>query len=149
MARQSVFKLKIWTNRYDTQSSKSLKPKLNRAMINCFVSFLQIYNFEGKQNGIRTPTLLFFTTAETSARRPLENRSSSAIEKMINRAEGPLRSSISPILIAGARSRQIHAYFRAGCEQWRPVGSFGLSGKRKPVWFIVRKALRAFLGSVL
>lgn len=60
MARQSVFKLKItirWTNRYDTQSSKSLKPKLNRAMINCFVSFLQIYNFEGKQNGIRTPTL--------------------------------------------------------------------------------------------
>lgn len=150
MARQSVFKLKIWTNRYDTQSSKSLKPKLNRAMINCnFVSFLQIYNFEGKQNGIRTPTLLFFTTAETSARRPLENRSSSAIEKMINRAECPLRSSISPILIAGARSRQIHAYFRAGCEQWRPVGSFGLSGKRKPVWFIVRKALRAFLGSVL
>lgn len=149
MARQSVFKLKIWTNRYDTQSSKSLKPKLNRAMINCFVSFLQIYNFEGKQNEIRTPTLLFFTTAETSARRPLENRSSSAIEKMINRAECPLRSSISPILIAGARSRQIHAYFRAGCEQWRPVGSFGLSGKRKPVWFIVRKALRAFLGSVL
>lgn len=149
MARQSVFKLKIWTNRYDTQSSKSLKPKLNRAMINCFVSFLQIYNFEGKQNGIRTPTLLFFTTAETSARHPLENRSSSAIEKMINRAECPLRSSISPILIAGARSRQIHAYFRAGCEQWRPVGSFGLSGKRKPVWFIVRKALRAFLGSVL
>lgn len=131
MARQSVFKLKItirWTNRYDTQSSKSLKPKLNRAMINCFVSFLQIYNFEGKQNGIRTLTLLFFTTAETSARRPLENRSSSAIEKMINRAECPLRSSISPILIAGARSRQIHAYFRAGCEQWRPVGSLDCPG---------------------
>lgn len=129
MARQSVFKLKIWTNRYDTQSSKSLKPKLNRAMINCnSVSFLQICNFEGKQNGIRTPTLLFFTTAETSARRPLENRSSSAIEKMINRAECPLRSSISPILIAGARSRQIHAYFRAGCEQWRPVGSLDCPG---------------------
>lgn len=120
-------KMNDCTNRYDTQSSKSLKPKLNRAMINCnSVSFLQICNFEGKQNGIRTPfLLLFFTTAETSS---LENRSSSAIEKMINRAECPLRSSISPILIAGARSRQIHAYFRAGCEQWRPVGSLDCPG---------------------
>lgn len=81
MARQSVFKLKItirWTNRYDTQSSKSLKPKLNRAMISCnSVSFLQIYNFEGKQiwkrNKNTLPSSIFYNRRnfrQASSRKP-------------------------------------------------------------------------------
>lgn len=94
-----------------------------------------------------------FQPTEPTVENPFWKPFSPRLKKwsIVQKCPLPRSSSISPILIAvpGARSRQIHAYFRAGCEQWRPVGSVGLSGKRKPVWFIVGKALRAFLGSVL
>lgn len=145
-------KMNDCTNRYDTQSSKSLKPKLNRAMINCnFVSFLQIYNFEGKQNGIRTPTLsssIFYNRRnfrQASSRKPFflrdwkNDQSRGMPFALFNFADINCRRTLA------ANPRVFPCRMRTMAAGW----IVGLSGKRKPVWFIVRKALRAFLGSVL
>lgn len=155
MARQSVFKLKItirWMNRYDTQSSKSLKPKLNRAMINCFVSFLQIYNFEGKQiwkrNKNTLPSSIFYNRRnfrQASSRKPFflrdwkNDQSRGMPFALFNFADINCRRTLA------ANPRVFPCRMRTMAAGW----IVGLSGKRKPVWFIVRKALRAFLGSVL